>query len=71
MTLAYQGRASYCLHNNTEDFLGQSEERGSAVYYRFISIILGRGKKGEKLHTAVNVMQLPLFHNNDKAVPFG
>lgn len=49
MTLAYQGRASYCLHNNTEDFLGQSEERGSAVYYRFISIILGRGEKRRKV----------------------
>lgn len=51
MTLAYQGCASYCLHNCTEDFLGQTEERGSTVYYRFISIVLGRVKKLKKLHT--------------------
>lgn len=52
-TLAYQGRASYCLHNSTEDLLGQTEERGSAVYYCFISVILGKEgkKKGKTLHT--------------------
>lgn len=51
MTLAYQGRASYCLHNSTEDFLGQTEERGPTVYYRFISIILGRGGEKERRYT--------------------
>lgn len=45
MTLAYQRRASYRLHNSTEDFLGQTEKRGSTVYYRFIGVILGMGGK--------------------------
>lgn len=70
ITLAYQGFASYCLHNSTEDFLGQTEESGPTVYYRFISIILGKEKKREKLHTVVNVMKIKLFHSDYKAVPF-
>lgn len=68
MTLAYQGRASYCLHHSTEDLLGQTEESGPTVHYCFIGIILGRKEKREKLYTVVNVMQFALFHNNDKAV---
>lgn len=45
MALSYQGRASYCLHHSTEDFLWQSKESGSTVYYGFISIVLGRGEE--------------------------
>lgn len=68
ITLAYQGCASYCLHHSSEDFLGQTEESGPTIYYRFVGIILGREEKREKLHAVVNVMQIALFHNNDKAV---
>lgn len=45
MALAYQGCASYCLHDSTEDFLGQTEEGGPTVYYCLISIVLERRKK--------------------------
>lgn len=46
MALAYQGCASYCLHNSAEDFLGQTEEGGPTVYYCFIGIVLERRNKG-------------------------
>lgn len=73
MAFSYQGCASYCLHHSTEDFLWQSKESGSTVYYGFISIVLGRKKKKkkkEKLYSVVTVMQIPLSPNQNKAAPF-